>query len=138
MTPYANSTRRKRHRPIAPAPRRGTLMTCVLVCMLVVASIVAVIAKDAIAGRRETKLRLQMHQTERLLDAGILRAAIQTKRDPDYVGETWKPNLQMAGRDANASVVITVSEDATTVTARIGFEPNITTQSYVYSSSEIQ
>ena len=118
--------------------RRGTLMACVLVCMVVVASIVALIAKDAVAGRRETKLRLQLQQTERLLDAGILRSAMRTKEDPDYNGESWQPKLQLAGQDANASVTISIKDDLMTVTAQIGIEPNLTTQSFVYSPSEVQ
>lgn len=138
MSIRPQSKRTQRRRRSAPAARRGTLMACVLVCMLVVASIVALIAKDAIAGRRETKLRSQLHQTERLLDAGVLRASLRFKQDADYRGETWKPNLQLAGQDANASVTISIEEKLTTVTAQIGFEPNITTQSYVYSSSEVQ
>ena len=113
-------------------------MICVLVCLVVVASLIGLIAKDATAARRETKIRLQMQQTDRLLDAGILRWSIQSKQDPDYVGETWQPNLPLAGRDSTATVTIRVLEDQTIVTARIGTEPNITTQSYICSSSQDQ
>lgn len=113
-------------------------MFCVLACLAVVASLVAWIAKDAVAARRETKIRLQLQQTERLLDAGILRSSIQTQRDAQYDGEVWKPKLNLAGQDANASVTISIDDQHTSVTAKIGIQPNITTRSYVYSSSKVQ
>jgi type II secretory pathway pseudopilin PulG len=113
-------------------------MVCVIACLAIVASLVGWIAKDAVAARRETKLRMQLHQTDRLLDAGILRSSLQTRRDGDYGGETWKPKLQVTGQDANASVEISVDDGQTTVTAKIGFHPNITSKSYVYSSSKVQ
>ncbi len=118
--------------------RRGTLMIGVLACLIVVGSLIGLIAKDALAARRETRIRLQMHQTQRLLDAGILRAAKQSKQAPDYTGETWRPSLQFAGQDAAAMVTISIADDHTSVTAKLGIEPNTTSQSYVYSSSEVQ
>ena len=118
--------------------RRGALMICVLACLVVVASLIGLIAKDALAARRETRIRMQMHQTQRLLDAGILRAAKQAQQDPDYKGETWQPALRFAGQDANATVTISIDDDRTSVTAKLGTAPHITTQSYVYSSSEVQ
>ena len=121
-----------------PRRRRGSLMVCVIACLAIVASLVGWIAKDAMAARRETKLRMQLQQTDRLLDAGILRSSIQTRRDRDYDGEVWRPKLQFAGQDANASVAISIDDGQTTVTAKIGFQPNITTKSYVYSSSKVQ
>lgn len=131
----ANSIARARHRQTRVARRSGTLMVCVLVCMLVVGSLVALLAKDALSARRETKLRFQAMQTERLLDAGILRATKQSKTDPDYAGETWTPELELAGQPAGATVTITVQDNQTSVTAKLGIAPNITTKSYVYSSS---
>ncbi|QEG02487.1 hypothetical protein Mal15_66080 [Stieleria maiorica] len=121
-----------------PRRRRGTLMIGVLACLVVVASLIGLIAKDALAARRETRLRLQLHQTQRLLDAGILRAAIRSQQDSDYTGETWQPTLELAGQDADATVTISIDDGQTTVTAKLGLAPNITTQSYVYSSSEVQ
>lgn len=118
--------------------RRGTLMIGVLACLVVVTSMVGLIVRDALAARRETKIRLQMQQTERLLDAGILRSAIRSEEDRTYTGESWQPKLQLAGQDAQATVTIVVADGRTTVTARIGIAPNITTQSYVYSSSKVQ
>nr|WP_143547674.1 hypothetical protein [Rhodopirellula sp. SM50] len=118
--------------------RRGALMICVLACLIVVGSLIGLIAQDALAARRETRIRLQMHQTQRLLDAGILRAAMQSKRNRDYGGETWQPRLSFAGRDAAATVTISIDDDQTTVTAKLGTAPHITSQSYVYSSSEVQ
>lgn len=113
-------------------------MFCVLACLAVVASLVAWIAKDAMTARRETKLRMQLLQTERLLDAGILRFSLQSQQNDQYDGEVWKPKLMLAGQDANASVTISIDKEQTNITAKIGVNPNITTQSYVYSSRTVQ
>ena len=117
-------------------PRRvGTITICVLACLVIVVSLVGWITRDAIQARRETKIRLQMIQTDRLLDAGILRAARRSENEPEYQGETWTPSLQLAGRDAEAAVTIRVADDETTVTAKMGIAPNITSKTYTFSSS---
>lgn len=119
-------------------PRRGSLLICVFACMVVVGSLVALMVQDALSARREIKTRLQLQQTDRLLDAGILRATVRLGQDQNYQGETWQPKLTIAGREMPAAVTIAIDGEQTTVTARLGTTPNITTQSYVYSTSKVQ
>ena len=125
-----------------PARRRsGSLLFCVLACLASVAALVGLLARDATAMRREAKLRFQRMQTERLLDAGILRAAIRLRDDPDYAGETWQPELTPTPGAADfraANVSIDISSGLASVTAKLGGAPHITTQSYVFPTSEIK
>lgn len=113
--------------------RRGTIMVAVLACLAVVSLLLALLVRDSLAARHETKRRHQLHQTARLLDAGILRATLQKKRDTDYDGETWNPRFGSSDNDVPASVVIVCEDDEIQVTAKIGAEPHITTQSHQYS-----
>ncbi len=123
---------RRPNRPPNRRQRRGTLVVCVLGCMAVVAGLLAFLAKDALQARRETKLRFQMQQTERLLDAGILRASRQLEKDPSFEGETWEPKLSLHGQTIPTTVTISAVEDKLMVTARIGVQPNTTTQSHTF------
>ena len=113
--------------------RRGTIVLAVLACLAVVSVLLSLLVRDALKARRETKLRHQVSQTDRLLDAGILRATNQKKRDADYEGETWSPRLGSTSNDLPASVDIKVNGDAVTVTATLGQQPHTTTKSHQYS-----
>ena len=113
--------------------RRGTVMVAVLACLAVVSLLLGLVVRDALAARRETKLRLQLSQTSRLLDAGILRATRQKEANPEYEGETWTPSIGATEKKMPASVEIVVKDDQIQVIAKLGHEPHITTQSHQYS-----
>jgi hypothetical protein len=91
-------------------PRRGTLVVCVLVCLLVASTIATAMTQSALRARRELRLGHQMRQTELLLDAGILRAARKIQASRDYEGETWRPTTAIA-RFEGALVEINVNAD---------------------------
>ncbi|MEL6110131.1 MAG: hypothetical protein AAFU85_29305 [Planctomycetota bacterium] len=113
--------------------RRGTIMVGVLACLAVVSLLLALLVRDSLAGRRETKHRHQLSQTTRLLDAGILRATLQKKRDAGYEGETWNPRFGSADNQVPASVEIECEGNRIRVSAKIGIDPHTTTQSHQYS-----
>lgn len=118
-------------------------MICALVCLSIVTTLVFMIAKNASTTRRETRLRLQVLQTERLLDAGILRSRIAHNRDNDYEGETWKPRLKIGEFDISTEVTISTTrlsstEDEINIIARLGVPPQQTQQSYTYVASTEQ
>lgn len=71
--------------------RTGTLVVCVMVCLLVASTMVATTTQSALRSRRDVRLRQQLRQTELLLDAGVHRASRQLKIDADYRGEEWLP-----------------------------------------------
>jgi hypothetical protein len=90
--------------------RRGALVVCVLVCLLVAGTVVTATTRLALQSRREVRLNQQLRQTELLLDAGILRAARQLQTSADYKGETWRPTDAISRFD-NAQVQIRVAFD---------------------------
>ena len=77
--------------------RRGTLVVCVLICLLITGSLAAATTHAALRWRRSIRLEQQLRQTELLLDAGILRAAMQLRSSTDYRGETWRPSRESVG-----------------------------------------
>lgn len=94
-----------------PMPRRsGSVLFCVLACLFVVTGIMFAMTKSTIAARRETQIRLQMRQTEYLLDAGVARAVSSLAKSAEYDGENWSLSEERTGL-ANARVRITVLSD---------------------------
>ncbi|MGI9472992.1 MAG: hypothetical protein ACR2NZ_15740 [Rubripirellula sp.] len=89
--------------------RDGTLVICVLVCLLVASSMVIATTRSALQARRECRVQQQLRQTELLLDAGVRRAAGQLNNDADYQGEQWTL-LPIA--DLTPVIQITVNGDS--------------------------
>ncbi|OYP31016.1 hypothetical protein [Rhodopirellula sp. MGV] len=116
--------------------RRGTITVMVLACMAVVTSLCMSMLMSANRSRHETKLRHQMLQTERFLDAAVARAARKSRNDSEYRSETWTTELEFFGRKLPATVQIEIDESMTiNVSATLGIFPNITTQSYHFQLS---
>ena len=93
-------------------PHRGTLVICVLVCLLVASTMVTATTHSALRSRRSVRLEHQMRQTELLLDAGVLRAARQLHASDDYRGETWRPANAITRFDnALVDIRVTKSDD---------------------------
>jgi hypothetical protein len=90
--------------------RQGTLVVCVLVCLLVASTIATAMTQSALRARREIRLGHQMRQTELLLDAGILRAARKIQVSEHYEGEAWRPTTAIS-RFEGALVEISVQAD---------------------------
>ena len=93
--------------------RSGSILICVLACLVIVTGLIMAISRQALEARRETKFRLQVRQTELLLDAGVVRAAKRSQQSPEYKGETWQPTdhrpSDAADRIENAVVTIQVN-----------------------------
>ncbi len=107
--------------------RRGALLICTLVCLLVSTSLVGILIHRAIRSRRHVHTLHQLRQTELLLDAGVLRAATRLQSDPQYSGELWEPSIAI---EAFPNPTVTIRVDGTTspaerfvaVTASLGDE----------------
>ncbi|MDM4019084.1 hypothetical protein [Roseiconus lacunae] len=113
--------------------RSGTITLCVLACMAIVVSLCMTLLHSANRSRQETKLRHQMEQTERFLDAAILRAVTRRRADEQYKTETWRTELMFQGRAIAATAEIKVDESLeVTVQARLGSLPQQTQQSYQF------
>lgn len=118
-------TRAHRPRIHRFSSRQGTLVVCVLVCLLVVASLAGATTHAALRWRRSIRLDRQMLQTELLLDAGILRAAKQLRSSADYRGETWRPSRESVGFESPmVEIQVTRRDDPAThqvkVVAQLG------------------
>lgn len=89
--------------------RRGAaVLLCVLACLSVVVALVLSLTRSTLQSQRETRIRMQMRQTEYLLDAGMIRAASQLRESVDYRGEQWRPTLE---RFDGALVLVQVAAD---------------------------
>lgn len=73
--------------------RSGTVLICVLACLIVVTALIGSTTQAALRARNAARVQKQLRQTELLLEAGVLRAAQQLKRSADYDGEEWHPQL---------------------------------------------
>ncbi|QDT58072.1 hypothetical protein SV7mr_05610 [Stieleria bergensis] len=122
--------------PQGPRSRRGAIMFCVLACLGVSLAIVTLMVRGAVSERRATRRRHQMNQTERLLDAGILRAVQQRQQNPSYQGESWTVKLPEPQADQPASIQIRIENGVTHVTAQLGERPSITSKSFQFKTSE--
>lgn len=130
------TARPRRLRPQTPPARRGAIMFCVLACLGVALAIVTLMVRGAVNDRQAARRRHQMNQTDRLLDAGILRAVQQREQDPNYQGETWTVKLPEPQADRPASIEITIEDGVTNVTAQLGERPSITSKSFQFKTSE--
>ena len=106
-----------------PTTRQGLVTICVLVCLLVATSLAMLVMQSAIRERREMRLRLQMLQTEFLLDAGV-QLARSRMSVADYQGETWIPDPNTT-RFHNANITIELTDDGKSikVVASLGATP---------------
>jgi len=91
--------------------RRGVVLICTLVCLIVVSTLVMTSVASAVRAQRETVRRHQTMQTEWLLDAGINRAITRIAADDSYEGENWIPAFENS-RYAKANVEISVAPAA--------------------------
>jgi Tfp pilus assembly protein PilX len=70
-------------------PRRGSILICVLTCLVIVSGLAVAMVKSAITARKAVRSELQQAQVQFLLEAGIQRAVVELGSGSDYDGETW-------------------------------------------------
>jgi hypothetical protein len=69
--------------------RGGTILICVLTCLLIVSALAVAMVKSALTARKAVRSELQHAQAQFLLEAGIQRAVDKLSLDSEYQGETW-------------------------------------------------
>jgi len=97
-------TRQRRH-------RGGTILICVLTCLLIVTGLAVAMVKSALDARRAVRRELQQAQVQFLLEAGIQRAVVKLSRDAEYRGEIWKLPAESLNDAHPARVEISVTAD---------------------------
>ena len=107
--------------------RSGTILICVLACLIVTSGLLVNMVQTVLRDRREVRLERQLRQTELLCEAGVMRAADKLQSSSDYDGETWTPDLSPTPwSDATVEIRVT-SVEATPgkrveVIAKLGHE----------------
>ncbi len=94
-----------RKRSVGIRHRAGTVLFCVLACLVVIMTLIATSIQIALRTRQECKNQVHVAQAELCCLAACHRAQNKWKVDPSYVGETWVTNL-----DTNESRTILQSE----------------------------
>jgi Tfp pilus assembly protein PilX len=92
--------------------QRGTILICVLTCLLIVTGLAVAMVKSALNARKAVRSELQQAQAQFLLEAGIQRAVDRLSRDANYQGETWELPAASLNDSAPAIVIITVTASA--------------------------
>lgn len=93
--------------------RSGTILICVLACMVLTSSLTAATIRAVLRDRREVRADQQLRQTELLCEAGVMRAARGLQANSDYEGERWTPNISDSlWPDAVVTISIKGSEEA--------------------------
>ena len=87
--------------------RDGVILVCVIACLVVASVLVALAVQSSLRGRRESRLQLQLRQTELLCEAGVMRAAKQFQKSENFAGEQWRPDLGLENyHDAVVEIVV--------------------------------
>ncbi len=94
------------------AERRGAVLVAALACLLIVMSIIGSMLQGALRARRQLHAERDRRQTELLLEAGVDRAAVQLRRDPEFRGETWKLVASEVTGRGDAQITITAAREA--------------------------
>ena len=90
--------------------RHGLITVCVLVCLIVTVSLSLSMLRSTLRARRDVAIRLQVQQTDWMLDAGIQLANARLAASEQYAGETWQVGDAILGYHAGR-VVIAVLRD---------------------------
>lgn len=89
--------------------RGGAVLVGVLAAVAIVSAISFVSVRFALRGRQAVRFERSVLQSQFLCEAGLRRAEFQLKRDPNYAGEHWSPDVPHL-REQNANVTIEVSQ----------------------------
>lgn len=87
----------------------GSVLICVLACLLIVSGLAVAMVRSALAARKAVRLERQQAQVQFLLEAGIQRAVASLARDAAYSGQNWElPAGTLPGLDpARVDIAVT-------------------------------
>lgn len=94
---------------------QGTVLIAALLCLLVVMLLCASIARSMVTRQRVTRLAERQAQCFWLMESAAMRAAVQARSDPAYIGEPWRVSVSLGGRTVQGVADIEVeaaAEDA--------------------------
>ena len=78
--------------------RKGAVLTVVMICLLICSLVLSSILTLQIRLHRQLEREEAAHQADLFAQAGLERAIIRLKKDPEFRREEWKPSTgKMAG-----------------------------------------
>ena len=116
----------------APSRNAGSIVICVLGCMVVVTGLIATMTHSALQARRDMRSQHRLRQTELVLEAGVQRATDRLSSDREYMGESWQMTEAILPSADEVIVEITVSEDNDSQ------QREVTVIAQLISSSQVQ
>ena len=99
---YENGTGAIPKRPC----QRGAVLVMVLVCLLVVATIGSLLARQMIGEQRQLRRQEDQVQAFWIAESAVQRGRAQEAASDDYTGETWSLDGETLGRKRSAEVKI--------------------------------
>ena len=73
--------------------RRGAVLTIVMICLLICSMILTSILTLQIRSQRQLQREEEAQQADLYAQAGLERALIRFRKDPEYRREEWKPSV---------------------------------------------
>ena len=95
-----------RHRSGNRSRRSGAVLMAALFCLAVVIVIAMSLARSALVEHRQALRREQQLQSFWLAESAAERAVLRASNEPDYSGETWRPQFDAADSGANSGAAI--------------------------------
>ena len=88
--------------------RRGAVVICALVCLAVVAAMLAALVKTTLLTQRQLRVESFATQADWCADAGCARAARRLSGEAVYAGEIWDvlPDPDRSPRIARVEIVV--------------------------------
>jgi Tfp pilus assembly protein PilX len=78
---------------LQPARRRGAALIVALVTLLIIMLTAAALMRSIIVVHRQSRLNQHQLQADWLAEAAVRRAMVRLAAEPDYRGETWRPQV---------------------------------------------
>lgn len=89
--------------------RVGSVLVCVLTCLVVALGLIVVSVRATLQAYKETRVQHQLRQAEMLVDAGVRRAVEKLRDSSEYQGETWDVSSALPNYESS---IVTIQIDA--------------------------
>jgi len=94
----------KHKQPVAI--RRGSVLIAALVTLLIIMLTAAALMRGIVAVHRQSRVNQQQLQAEWLAEAAVSRAMVRLAAEPDYRGETWRPQISSGSTERGVAEIL--------------------------------
>jgi Tfp pilus assembly protein PilX len=95
---------RLKHKQTA-ATRRGSVLIAALVTLLIIMLTAAALMRSIVVVHRQSRVNQQQLQAEWLAEAAVSRVKARLAAEPDYRGETWRPQISAEDEKRGVAVI---------------------------------